>query len=168
VVSELELKVLSKEAIPRSLERVERYRLLNQPALAESICFDILEVESDNQQALTGLILALTDQFDRHSGPGINRVLELLPRLTEAYDRDYYTGLVYERQAKARLLREYPGGHFDAYDLLYEALEWYEKADLLHEAGNEDARLHWNSCVRIIESNQLKPRPDDDVEPAFD
>ena len=167
-MSELKLKVLSKAAIPRSLERVDRYRLLNQPVVAESICFDILEIEADNQQALTGLILALTDQFDRHSGPGINRVLELVPRLSEEYDRVYYTGLVYERQAKARLLREYPGAHFDAYDLLHEAMEWYEKADTLHEAGNEDARLHWNSCVRIIEGNQLKSRPDDDVEPAFD
>ena len=168
MVGELELKVLSKEAIPRSLERVERYRLLNQPAVAESICSDILEVEADNQQALTGLILALTDQFEQHSGPGINRALVLVPRLAEEYDRAYYTGLVYERQAKARLLREYPGAHFDAYDLLHEALEWYETADAMREAGNEDARLHWNSCVRIIEGNQLQPRPVDDMGPAHD
>ena len=166
-MSEL-LKSLSKEAIPRSLERVERYRLLNQPGVAESICIDILDVEPDNQQALTGLILALTDQFERHSGPGINRILEIVPRLIEEYDRVYYTGLAYERQAKARLLREYPGAHFDAYDLFQDAMEWYEKADALHEAGNEDARLHWNSCVRIIEGDQLKPRPNDDIEPAFD
>ena len=167
-MSELELKALSKEAIPRSLERVERYRLLNQPIVAESICSDILDVDPDNQQALTGLILVLTDQFERHSGPGINRALELVPRLTEEYDRVYYTGLIYERQAKARLLREYPGAHFDAYDLLHEAMEWYDKADALHETGNEDARLHWNSCVRLIEGHQLSPRPDDDAEPAFD
>ena len=33
-----ELKPLSREAIPRALEKAERYRLLNEPAEAESIC----------------------------------------------------------------------------------------------------------------------------------
>ena len=59
-----ELKTLSKDAIPHSLERVERYRLLNEPAVAVSICHDILHVDPSNQQALIGLILALTDQFE--------------------------------------------------------------------------------------------------------
>ena len=38
----LELKPLSKEGIPGALARVERYRLLNEPEQAESICEDIL------------------------------------------------------------------------------------------------------------------------------
>ena len=58
-----ELKTLSKEAISRSLERVERYRLLNEPAVAESICHAILHVEPAHQQALVMLILVTTDQF---------------------------------------------------------------------------------------------------------
>ena len=36
-----ELKKIHREAIPKALERVERYRLLNQPLVAESICRDI-------------------------------------------------------------------------------------------------------------------------------
>ena len=59
-----ELKTLSPEAVPRALEKAERYRLLNEPGEAESICLDALDVEPDNQEALVTLLLALTDQFD--------------------------------------------------------------------------------------------------------
>ena len=59
-----ELKVLSREAIPKALERAERYRLLNEPGEAESICIDVLRVEPDNRQAVVMLLLALTDQFE--------------------------------------------------------------------------------------------------------
>src|SRR5215470_8103915 len=62
----LELKPLSKEGIPRALGRVERYRLLNEPEQAESICEDILRSDPENQEALRSLLLAMTDQF----GPG--------------------------------------------------------------------------------------------------
>ena len=112
-----ELKTLSKEAIPHSLERVERYRLLNKPSVSVSICQDILNVDPENQEALIGLILALTDQFAQAASGGMNKVLEIIPRLSEDYDRAYYTGIIYERQAKARLNRAYPGSGFDAYDI---------------------------------------------------
>lgn len=167
-MGEFELKQLSSEGISRSLERVERYRLMNQPSTAESICHDILAVDGQNQQAIRGLILALTDQFDQHHGPDIQQALELVPSLSEEYDRAYFSGLIFERQARARFSREYPGAPFDAYDLLVEAMEWFGKADGLRIAGNEDARLHWNTCVRVISSNNLRPRPTDDTEPAHD
>ncbi len=159
-----ELKALSKEAIPHSLERVERYRLLNQPAVAVSICHDILEVDPENQEALIGLILALTDQFGQAASVGVNQVLQIVPRLHEEYDHAYYTGIIHERQAKARLNRAYPGSGFDAYDLLHDAMDWFEKADEMHPAGNEDAILQWNSCARIITEKKLKPRPRDEQE----
>ena len=59
-----ELKPLSEKAVPRALERAERYRLLNEPAEAESICQDVLRIEPENQQALISLLPALTDQFE--------------------------------------------------------------------------------------------------------
>ena len=55
-----ELKHLSKEAIPPALEKAERYRLLNEPGEAESICLDILKTDPENQQAIITLLLALT------------------------------------------------------------------------------------------------------------
>ena len=54
------LKTLAKAAIPGALEKAERYRLLNEPLEAESICRDVLAVEPDNQQASIILLLALT------------------------------------------------------------------------------------------------------------
>ncbi len=154
-----EPKKIHREAIPKALERVERYRLLNQPRVAESICRDILEVDPENQQALVGLILALTDQFEQEANKGINAALDLVPQLGDEYARDYYTGLVHERQGKARLVRNYPGARFDAFELLSRAMEWYEKAAALSGPENDDAILHWNSCARIIVSSKLETRP---------
>ena len=154
-----ELKKIHPGAIPKALERVERYRLLNQPRVAESICHDILAVDAENQQALVGLVLALTDQFEQEANKGINIVLDLIPRLADEYDRDYYSGLAHERQGKARLVRDYPGARFDAFELLNRAMEWYEKAEGLRPPENDDAILHWNSCARIIANNKLEARP---------
>ena len=154
-----ELKKIHREAIFKALERVERYRLLNQPSVAESICHDILEVDPDNQEALVGLVLALTDQFEQEANKGINAALDLIPRLSDEYARDYYTGLVHERQGKARLARDYPGARFDAFELLSRAMEWYEKAQALQPPDNDDAILHWNSCARIIVNSKLEQRP---------
>ena len=47
----LELKQISKHAIPRALAKAERYRLLNEPHEAESICRDVLRTEPGNQEA---------------------------------------------------------------------------------------------------------------------
>jgi hypothetical protein len=56
----LELKQISKQAIPRALAKAERYRLLSEPHEAESICRDVLRTEPGNQEALVALVLALT------------------------------------------------------------------------------------------------------------
>src|SRR6266545_4150161 len=66
------LKTISREGIPQALAKAERYRLLNEPGEAESICRDVLAVEPDNQDGLRMLGLAITDQFagsaaDRHA-----------------------------------------------------------------------------------------------------
>ena len=58
-----DLKPLSKNAIPAALAKAERYRLLNEPMQAASICEDVLRVEPDHHAARVGLILALSDEF---------------------------------------------------------------------------------------------------------
>ncbi|MEE3233383.1 MAG: hypothetical protein VX294_04390 [Candidatus Latescibacterota bacterium] len=158
----LELKKIHGDAVQMALERVERYRLLNQPHVAESICHDVLGVEPNNQEALVGLILALTDQFEEETNVGIKAALDLIPRLNDSYARDYYTGLIHERQGKARLTRNYPGARFDAYELLTLAMHWYEKAESQRGPENDDAILHWNSCARIMVNSNLEERPPDD------
>ena len=46
-----ELKRLSDEAVAAALEKALRYRLLNEPAEAESICHDVLRIDPENQHA---------------------------------------------------------------------------------------------------------------------
>src|SRR5579864_3543401 len=105
----LELKTLSLEAVPRALAKAERYRLLNEPGEAESICRDALEIEPDNQEALTTLLLALTEQFGDAASTTIADAWKTVGRLHDEYERAYYTGIVYERRAKARLAQGAPG-----------------------------------------------------------
>jgi len=155
-----ELKKINKEAIPRALEKVERYRLLNEPAEAESICRDILAIQPENQQALVFLILTLTDQF--HKRGTVQEANSLLSQINDDYKRQYYTGIVLERNGKAALSKEFPDSQHDAYEWLNDAMKAYERADELGSIENNDARLRWNACMRTIEKHHLTPRPKED------
>jgi hypothetical protein len=157
-----ELKRLHQDAIPAALEKAERYRLLNEPGEAESICLDILAIDPDNQRAIVMLLLALTDRFEKGYGVSEMQTKELLRRMKSEYERAYYSGIVAERRAKMKLLQHTPGCRFQAYDLLREAMHWFEKAEPLRPPGQDDAILRWNTCVRIIERNKLVPREEED------
>src|SRR5499427_6375667 len=98
-----ELKSISQQSIPEALAKVERYRLLNEPSLAESICLDILAVVPDHQQALISLLLARTDQFQSHVHA--KAAQEALAKITGAYERAYYEGIIWERLGHARIRR---------------------------------------------------------------
>src|SRR6201987_1278181 len=159
-----DLKLLSSDAIPAALEKALRYRLLNDPAEAESICHDVLRIDPENQQATVILLLALTDRFGKGYAVGVTQAQEVLSHLHDPYERAYYAGIICERRAKAHLLRGYPGAGHDAYEFLREAMSWYEKAETLRPPKNDDALLHWNTCARMIMSNQLTARPEEKVE----
>ena len=159
-----ELKRLSEDAIPAALEKALRYRLLNEPHEAESICQDVLNVDSKNQEALVLLLLALTDTFSDGHAAGARQAQEVLSRLEDAYERAYYAGIICERQAKARLLQGHPGASHDAYEYLNEAMEWFEKAEALRPPNNDDALLRWNTCARMIMTNRLTPRLQEPVD----
>lgn len=164
-----ELKPLSKEGVPRALERAERYRLLNEPAEAESICLDILRADPENQQALVSLLLALTDRLSKEYAVGITQPEEVLPRLRDPYERAYYAGVICERRGKAHLSRGHPGAEFDAYHWFHGALEWYEKAETIRPPGNDDAIIRWNTCARILMRNhRLEPRPVEEPGPGLE
>jgi len=149
----LKLKPMSIDAIPAALGKAERYRLLNEPGQAESICLDVLAVSPTEQQALSTLILALTDQFGEHPAAALARAREILPRLDSEYDRAYLAGLICERRAKAQLARGGHGAAGAAREWLKEALEHYGKAETLRPAGNDDPILRWNACVRLLEQH---------------
>lgn len=156
-MSGFELKRISPDGIPHALERAERYRLLNDPAQAESICRDVLAVDSDNQDALRAIILALTDTFGEHGSAGPSREAQsYILQLQDEYERAYYTGIVYERETRSYLGRKNVV-RSAAYDGFRHAMEWYERAEALRPPGNVDAILRWNSCVRAIERERLEP-----------
>ena len=159
-----ELKLLSRDAIPAALEKALRYRLLNDPAEAESICHDVLRIDPDNQQASVILLLALTDRFGKGYAVGVTQAQEVLSHLKDAYERAYYAGIISERRAKAQLSQGHPGSGHDAYELLLEAMAWFEKAEALRPAKNDDPLLHWNTCARLIMGNQLTPRAEEKIE----
>jgi hypothetical protein len=164
-----DLKRLTKNAIPRALEKAERYRLLNEPGEAESICLDILAIDPENQPALLTLLLALTEQFDERLSESLHEAREVLPHLADEYGRAYYAGIICERRAKALLRLGGPASGYVAYDGLQEAMEWYAKAEALRPAGNDDALLRWNTCARLIERNpRLVPGPADGSEPPLE
>ena len=160
-----ELKPLSKEAIPRALEKAQRYRLLNEPVEAQSICLDVLRIDPENESALVCLLLALTDQFDEEIQDAVVQAREVLPRLRDGYSRAYYAGIICERRAKAQLHHGGPASGFAAYDWFRDAMTWYEKAETIRPPGNDDALLRWNTCARILMRHpHLQPGPQERTE----
>jgi hypothetical protein len=158
------LKPLSKEGIEAAQEKAERYRLLNQPELAESICLDILAIDPLNQKASIVLLLSLTDQFGKSSSAKAARqALDLASKLKDEYSKVYYTGIIFERQGANALKSGTPGAEYDACEWYLDAMEKYERADELNPPGNDDAILRWNTCARVIMQYNLRERPADDV-----
>jgi hypothetical protein len=154
------LKPLGRDSIDGALAKAERYRLLNEPGEAESICLDILEVDPDNQAARIALLLALSDQLveEPHA---FARARAVADSLTNEYDRAYFRGLVAERRAKAQLARHGAG----AYDWIAEAMACFEQAEALRPAGNDDAVLRWNACVRFLQKHPyLRPGSEERTE----
>jgi hypothetical protein len=149
-----ELKPLSREAVPSALEKAKHYRLLNEPAAAESICLDILAVDPENQEAIIDIVLAMSDRFGKDYAVGDSHIYDFLRRIKDEYARVYYTGIVYERRAKAVLAKD----GLNAFELFRQAMDYFEKAETIRPAGNDDAILRWNGCARIITTNKLAAR----------
>lgn len=151
------LKPIAPESVARALDKAERYRLLNEPHFAESICLDVLAVDPNNQQALVCYLLALTDQFSESREGGVTRAMQVVGKLHGEYEKLYYTGIIHERRGKARLAQGGLGSGTAAFEQLADAMDWYEKAQAIHPAGNDDAVLRYNTCVRLIQERRLEP-----------
>jgi hypothetical protein len=56
-----------------------------------------------------------------------------------------------------------------AYDEFRAAMECYEQAEPLRPAGNDEARLRWNTCARTLNSaSHLAPRGEERFEPMLE
>lgn len=146
-----ELKTLSQVAIPAALAQAERYRLLNEPAEAESICLDVLGIDPANEVAIITLVLSLTDQFPESGhARAASDAERAVTRITDEYKRLYYTGIIRERRGKTVLRNDRPGTGHTVQEWLKEAMSCYERAEALRPAGNDEALLRWNTCARIL------------------
>jgi len=168
-----ELKAISSDEIPQALAKVERYRLLNEPRDAESICRDILRADPGHQAAVVMMVLCLTDQFGKGLRVNVAHARELLPRIEDERARAYYSGVVYERWAKSQLNESTPG--YVVYDWFVHAMKDYEQAGRLDSSGGDrggesdgaDWKLRWNACARMIRRNEhVRPRPEDEEHDA--
>jgi tetratricopeptide (TPR) repeat protein len=147
---EFRLKAISAGSISEAISKAELYRYLNEPEEAESICRDILAIDPENQTALRLLGLAITDQFTGELSDRWAEAESIFQRLADPYERLYYSGLLDERRAKAQLRANRPP-HM-VLVLFERAMRRFEEAEKIRPAGNDDAILRWNRCVRLLES----------------
>jgi hypothetical protein len=162
-------KPISREGVPAALEKAQRYRLLNEPEAAESICLDVLAIEADNQQALVMLVLAISDQLPRELSAGLRRAREVLERIRDEYKRAYYHGILSERLAMAQLRHDAPRAGESAYQWLRDAMTWFEQAEAKRPSGNDESILRWNTCARVLNRTpSLAPAPVEEFEPSLE
>ena len=147
---EYKLKPISHAGITEAISKVELYRYLNEPGEAESICRDILALDPEHQTALRLLGLAITDQFNGGTSDRYAEVDRIFHSLSNAYERAYYSGILHERKAKAQLRAGRPP--YTVRPTFEAALKCFEDAENIRPAGNDDAILRWNRCVRLLQS----------------
>lgn len=162
-----ELKPISRDSVDGALARAERYRLLNEPNEAVSICRDILAVDPANRQARISLVLALTDEIPQDAS-AFASAMEAMSGLETEYDRTYYSGIAWERRAKASYAAGGVGTSSYVYDWTVRALRLFGEAEHLRPAGNDDAILRWNACVRFLDRHkELGPKSEEAPEPIL-
>jgi hypothetical protein len=153
-----ELKPLSPRGIAGAIDKAKQYRLLNEPGTAESICRDILLLDPEHHEGRILLLLALTDLFGRGMAGRYDEACQLAQSLPTAYERAYYTGIVYERRAKAHHRSHAPQSGIIAYDWLRRAMVMFEEAEHQGPDGDDQAILRWNGCVRRLRDHpELRP-----------
>ena len=156
---ELKLHDIRISAVKKALKKAKQYRSLLEPEIAESICLDILNIDPENQDVLIVYILALLDQISRtENQTHIKTIERTIDNLTSQYQRYYYIGLLNERRARHLLTQAM--SHSFAYDYFFEALTSYKQAIERCPQKNDEAILRWNSCIRTVETEKLKPRRD--------
>lgn len=166
VTTYFELKALDAASIPDALRKAERYRLLNEPRDAESICRDILRTDPDNQDAIVALVLSLTDQFGKAMQVNVGHAREWVPKINDVYRQHYYSGVICERWGKAQLAHGAPG--YVLFDWFHQAMEWYQRAESHASHSEPDPILRWNACARIVKRNDhIRPRDEDALPDAM-
>ena len=159
-----ELKKLTYDGIESALSKAERYRLLNEPAEASSICRDVLALDPQNQQALVALILSLSDQYALGVDPS-REIDSLSAKLGDPFEKAYYSGLALERRAKALFLQRGAkmGTSHIVHAWMHRAMQSFEQAEAIRPAGNDEPLLRWNACARFLMQHPgVCPEPEEE------
>lgn len=165
----VDLKPITREGVAAALQKAHRYRILNDPTAAESICLDVLAVEPDNVEALVMHVLAITDQFALGHAEDLRRAEDAVGRLADPYRSAYYRGIICERWANGIRNRHVPRAGEMAFEWIERAMAHFERAEAIRPAGNDDAILRWNTCVRLLQRDpHLKPHAVDAWEPSLE
>jgi tetratricopeptide (TPR) repeat protein len=133
-----ELKRLTAANLEAAIAKAAHYRDLNQPEEAESICRDVLDVDTTHQTAWKILGLAITDRFASGEVGLLEAAIEAFEKLGEEYERVYHIGVAWERAAKAHLER---GEAHSAVTAFEHALELFASHPQLL-AAIDDPREH--------------------------
>lgn len=158
---ELKLKSISQAGINAAIAKAERYRYLNEPEEAESICRDILAVDPMHQSAQRILGLTITDQFTGGVKDRFAEAASVFNGLADEYSRLYYTGILHERHAKSHLRVGRPAPAVAAE--FEDAMTYFERAEKMRPSGNDESILRWNRCARLLET---LPQPNVAEEPS--
>src|SRR5258706_7069422 len=142
------LKRLGTRSLAAALDKAEQYRALNEPEEAESICRDILAEDPEHPLALRTLGLALTDMFAREWTKHFDEALRTFKKLKNEYEVVYYSGVAWERCAKAQV--EHGQAHNAAHSF-ERAMELFEKAESIGPQDAPEPIFRWNRGVRPIE-----------------
>ena len=168
-MTERTLKPISREGVPAALQKAHRYRILNDPTAAESICLDVLAVEPGNVEALVMHVLSITDQFGHGRAEDLKRAEQAAARIEDPYRNAYYRGVICERWANGVLNRAAPRAGEMAHDWIEKALGHFERAESLRPAGNDEAILRWNTCVRVLQRHpHVRPAAEEAWEPDLE
>jgi len=145
---EYKLKTISSSGIAEALSKAQLYRYLREPEESESICQDILAADPENQAALRLLGLSITDQFTGDVTDRCSEADAIFRRLTAPYGKNYYLGILSERRAKAQMRAGRPS--YVVVGLIEEAMRYFDEAEKIRPAANEEAILRWNRCARLL------------------
>jgi hypothetical protein len=168
-MSDPKLKPISREGVAAALQKAHRYRVLNDPTAAESICLDVLVVDPGNSEALVMHVLAVTDQFALGHAEDLKRAEQAVARLEDPYRNAYYRGVIAERWANGILNRAEPRAGEMAHEWIERALGYFERAESLRQPGNDEAILRWNTCVRLLQRHpEVKPPAEEPWEPSLE
>lgn len=164
-----DLKPITTGGVAAALQKAHRYRILNDPTAAESICLDVLAVDPANAEALVMHVLAITDQFKAGHAADLRRAEEAVGRIADPYRNAYYRGVICERWATGILDRGAPRAGEMSYEWIEKALGHFEWAEALRPEGNDEAILRWNTCVRLMRSDpQVRPPDAEPWEPSLE